>query len=73
MEAHKNLNAQSNLNQKEQFLEASENLISNYTTDLQQQNRLVLAQNRHVQQKNNVEDPKIKPYTYKPLIVNTGV
>lgn len=34
MEAHKSLNAQSNLKQKEQFLEASPNLISNYTIDL---------------------------------------
>jgi hypothetical protein len=72
MEAQKTLNGQSNYEQKEQFWRYHNAWLPIILQSHSNKTSMVLAQNRHVDQGNRIDDPEISLQSYSHLIIIKG-
>ena len=72
METQKTPNSQSNLEKEKWSWRNQGPWLQAILQSYSNQNRLVLAQKRHTDQRNRMESPEISPHTYSQLIHNKG-
>jgi hypothetical protein len=72
LETQETVNSQGNTQQKEQCWRYHKTRLQTILQSNSNKNSMVLAQNRHEDQWNRIEDPDMNPHNYTPLILTKG-